>query len=296
MDAAGMNWDDLRYFLAVSREGSVSGAGKALGVNHTTVARRVSALEAKLKTRLFDRTAEGYEMTQTAENMYDHAEAIEARAVAIDREVFGRDAELAGGLKLTISHDVASRLVVPHLAAFRQDYPGIELELLTTTGLVDLSAREADIALRLTGRPPEYLIGRKVLPLVHGVYGANHYFDDAERQVGVILFRGEGDRPEWVASHYPEAEVVLRVDDVTTMVAAVQQGLGLARMPCYIGDSSSGVRRADLELSPSDWGVWVLNHVDLRCTARVRVCREFLVEAIWAQRDLVLGEQSTYFE
>ena len=295
-ESADMNWDDLKFFLAVSREGTASGAGKALGVNHTTVARRIGALEDKLKARLFDRTSDGYEMTQTAENMYDHALAIEERTLAIDREVFGQDAELEGPLKLTISHDVASRLVVPKLADFRATYPHIDLELLTTTGLVDLSAREADIALRLTAKPPEYLVGRKVLPLVHGVYGASDYFDSPGRGVGVILFRGEGDRPVWVEQHFPSAEVVLRVDDVTTMVAAVQQGLGLARLPCYIGDSSTGILRKDLELTPSDWAVWILSHVDLRCTARVRVCREFLAEAIESQRQLVLGEQSRYFD
>ena len=294
-DAAGMNWDDLKFFLAVSREGSVSAAGKALGVNHTTVARRITALEDKLSARLFDRTPDGYEMTQTAENMYDHALAIEERALAIDREVFGQDAELRGRLKLTISHDVASRLVVPSLADFRARYPCIDLELLTTTGLVDLSSREADIALRLTARPPDYLVGRKVLPLMHGVYAAEGYFEDSARDVSVILFRGEGDAPEWVQTHFPGAQIALRVDDVTTMVAAVQQGLGLARLPCYIGDSSTGILRRRLELTPSDWGVWILSHVDLRCTARVRVCREFLVEAIEARRELVLGERSRYF-
>jgi DNA-binding transcriptional LysR family regulator len=290
-----MNWDDLKYFLAVSREGSVSGAGKALGVNHTTVARRITALEEKLAARLFDRTADGYEMTQTAENMYDHALAIEERTLAIDREVFGRDAELKGPLKLTISHDVASRLIVPELHAFHAQYPGIELELLTTTGLVDLSSREADIAVRLTAKPPDYLIGREVMPLRHGVYGASNYFDKLNGAPGVILFRGEGQQPEWVGRHFPDADIVLRVDDVTTMVAAVQQGLGLARLPCYIGDTSIGIRRKDLALTPSDWGVWILSHVDLRCTARVRVCREFLFEAISARRDLVLGNDSTYF-
>ena len=294
-DRSRMNWDDLRFFLAVSRAGSVSGAGKVLGVNHTTVARRVTALEDKLNARLFDRTPDGYEMTQAAENIFDHALAIEEQTLAIDREVFGRDAELEGPLKLTISHDVASRLIVPALREFRSQYPRIDLELLTTTGLVDLSSREADIAVRLTARPPDYLIGRKVMPLRHGVYGVTGYFDGREEPPGAILFRGEGKRPAWLDRHFSDASVVLRVDDVTTMVAAVQQGLGLARLPCYIGDTTPGILRRDIALSPSDWGVWILSHVDLRCTARVRVCREFLFDTISSQRDLVLGNRSKYF-
>ncbi len=292
-----MKWDDVRFFLALSREGSVSGAGKALGVNHTTVARRITALEKKLGARLFDRSPDGYEMTQSAENMYNHALQMEETAQAIDREVFGQDAELKGPLKLTVSHDVASRLIVPRLGKFREAYPCIDLELLTTTGLVDLSARQADIAVRLTAKPAEYLIGREVLPLRHGIYGSVDYLKRTQKQktpAEVVLFRGEGDTPEWVGAHYPDAHVALKVDDVTTMASAVKNHAGIARMPCYIGDTEADVRRIDLELTPSAWGVWVLSHADLRCTARVRVCREFLIESIYRQKPLIMGEQSRY--
>ena len=290
-----MNWDDVRFFLALCREGSVSKAGTALAVNHTTVGRRINALESDLGTRLFERGPDGYAMTQSAENMYKHALEMEERAQAIDREIFGQDAQLKGRLKLTVSHDVASYVIMPKLDAFRIAYPCIDLELLTTTGLVDLSAREADIAVRLTAKPPDYLIGRQVLPLRHGVYGSPEFLSKASKPAQVVLFRGEGERPRWVADHFPDAVIALRVDNVTTMLAAVRNHGGIARMPCYIGDSDSAVRRLDLKLAPSEWGVWVLSHVDLRSTARVRVCREFLIEVIEAQRVLILGEQSRYW-
>ncbi len=290
-----MNWDDLRFFLALSREGSVSRAGKALGVNHTTVARRIGALEDRIGTRLFDRTADGYEMTQAAENMYEHVLRIEETTQAIDRDVFGQDAELKGPLKLTIAHDVADRLLIPKIAKFRKAYPCIDLDILTTTGLVDLAAREADIAVRLTAKPPDYLVGREVLPLRHGVYGAPQYLKSQDGPADVILFRGNTEMPLWVTENYPDARVVLQVDDVGTMLAAVRNGLGVARMPCYIGDSDTDVRRIDVPLTPSVWGIWVLSHVDLRGTARVRVCREFLFDIIQQQRALVLGERSRYF-
>jgi len=292
---AHMNWDDLRFFLALSREGSVSGAGKALGVNHTTVARRIGALEAQIGTRLFDHTADGYEMTQAAENMYAHALRIEETTQAIDRDVFGQDAELKGQLKLTIAHDVASQLLIPQIAKFRSAYPCIDLDILTTAGLVDLAAREADIAVRLTAKPPDYLVGREILPLRHGVYGAPQYLKSLDGPADVILFRGNTEMPPWVTENFPDARVVLQIDDVGTMATAVRNGLGIARMPCFIGDSDTDVRRIDLALTPSDWGIWVLSHVDLRSTARVRVCREFLFDIIQQQRALVLGERSHYF-
>jgi DNA-binding transcriptional LysR family regulator len=291
-----MNWDDMRFFLALCREGSVTGAGRSLGVNHTTVARRINTLEENLGTRLFDYSRDGYEMTQAAENMYEHARRMEEITQAVDRDIFGQDAELKGPLKLTVAHDVAERLVIPRLREFRDAYPCIDLDILTTTGLVDLAAREADIALRLTAKPPDYLIGREVLPIRHGVYGSPDYLKNLSAQAKVILFRGDPDQPEWVQQHFPDAEIAMRVDDVGTMALAVANDLGLARMPCYIGDTEPSIRRLNLELIPSNWGIWILSHVDLRSTARVRVAREFLIDAIEKQRALVLGEQSRYVE
>ncbi len=291
-----MNWDDMRFFLALCREGSLTGAGRSLGVNHTTVARRISALEDDLGTRLFDHYRDGYDMTQAAENMYEHARRMEEITQAIDRDLFGQDAELKGPLKLTVAHDVAERLVIPWLPEFRDTYPRIDLDVLTTTGLVDLAAREADIALRLTAKPPDYLIGREVLPMRHGVYGSPDCVVKLDEKVEVILFRGDPEQPEWVRQHFPGAEIAMRVDDVGTMALAVANHMGLARLPCYVGDTEGAIRRLDLKLTPSTWGIWILSHVDLRSTARVRVAREFLIDVIEKQRDLVLGERSRYFE
>jgi len=289
-----MNWDDLRFFLALSREGSVSGAGRQLGVKHTTVARRIGAFEERLGTRLFDRLPDGYAMTQAAENMFEHAVAMEALAQAVDREVFGQDAELAGPLKLTVGHDQANLLILPKLRAFTEAFPHIELQLLTTTGLVDLAAREADIAVRLTAKPPDYLVGREIMRLRHGIYGTTRTLRKLSDPVNVILFRSDADHPPWVTENFSNARTALRVDDVSSMAAATGNHLGLSRMPCYIGDSDAGLRRLDVPLKPSDWGVWVLSHVDLRATARVRVCREFLIEVIEQQRPLIQGEKSRY--
>ena len=289
-----MNWDDLRFFLALSRERSLSQAGRALGVKHTTVARRIAMFEERLGTRLFDRLADGYAMTQAAENLFEHAIAMETLVQKVDREVFGQDAELAGPLKLTIGHDQANLLLLPKLRVFTQTFPHIDLQLLTTTGLVDLAAREADIAVRLTPKPPDYLIGREVMRLRHGVYGTARTLKNPKDPVDVILFRSDEDHPPWVTENFSNARTVLRVDDVSSMAVATRNHFGLARMPCYIGDSDANLRRLDVPLKPSDWGVWILSHVDLRATARVRVCREFLEDTIEQQRPLIQGENSRY--
>lgn len=296
-----MNWDDLRIFLALSREGTLSAAGKALEVKHSTISRRIKAFEESLGSRLFERLSEGYVLTQAGENLLEHALIMEEQAQAVDRKAFGLDAQLKGKLNLTGPHDLLSRLLVPHIAAFKKTYPSIDLQLISTAGLVDMAAREADIALRLTEKPADYLIGKKVLPLRHGIYASKEYLEkySAEKDNGkhqLIQWRRDSKDPEWVRQHFPNAETSMRVDDSATMVSCVQNHLGLARMACFMGDNIPEVHRLDLPLAPSTWGVWVLSHADLRSTARVRAGREFLVDILLQQRRLIEGLDSNYWQ
>lgn len=289
-----MNWDDLRFFLALARNNSVSGAGRELNVKHTTVARRIAALEEQLGSRLFDRTPGGYALTQVGENLIPHAIDIEEHVHDADREVFGMDAQLSGPLKLASSYDLLSRLITPHIHKFTDKYPAVELELISSTGLVDLGSREADIALRISPKPPEHLIGRKVVPLGHGIYGSETYLTQQQKNPNLILWSHERSCPEWVTKHFPKSKIVLRVSEVMTMMEATRNHLGLARMPCYVADADPRLRRVDVPVTPSDWSLWVLSHKDLRDTARVRACREFLVDTIEHQRALIEGTASCY--
>ena len=297
-----MNWDDLRFFLALAREGTVSGAGRVLEVKHTTVARRIAGLEEQLGSRLFDRMSSGYAMTQVGENLMPHALGVEELVNAADREVFGMDAELSGSLKLAASYDVFTRLITPKLHLFTDKYPRIELELVSSTGLVDLGSRQADIALRLSPKPPEQLIGRKIVSLSHGVYASEAYLEKRVEQnlekkgdaAQLILWGHEKIMPEWVVDHFPNARVFVRASEIMTMLDAVKNNFGLARLPCYVADAEPTLRRIDVSLTPSDWGVWVLSHADLRSTARVRASREFLIDIIEQQRELIEGLNSRY--
>lgn len=289
-----MNWDDLRFFLALARNNSVSGAGRELNVKHTTVARRIAALEEQLGSRLFDRTPGGYSLTQVGENLIPHAIDIEEHVHDADREVFGMDAQLSGPLKLASSYDLLSRLITPHIHKFTDKYPAVELELISSTSLVDLGSREADIALRISPKPPEHLIGRKVVPLGHGIYGSETYLTQQQKNPNLILWSHERSCPEWVTKHFPKSKIVLRVSEVMTMMEATRNHLGLARMPCYVADADPRLRRVDVPVTPSDWSLWVLSHKDLRDTARVRACREFLVDTIEHQRALIEGTASCY--
>jgi len=289
-----MNWNDLKYFLALSREGSVSGAGRALGVKHTTVTRRIMSLEKSLETRLFDRTKNGYEMTQVAEDLYDTVVSMEEKARNIDRQAGHQDSALAGPLKLTIAFELANRLVIPEINKFCLRYPDIDLQLLMTKGLVDLAAMEADLAIRMTPNPPEYLVGREIMKLQHGIYTSKKPQEQTSSLNKVILFRSETTPPDWVNRYFKNAVVSIRVDDVGSMAVAASHGFGVAKLPCFIGDTEPGLVRLDYEIARSNWGIWVLNHVDLRSTARVRECKEFLTDLLEQKKSIISGELSVY--
>jgi len=293
-----MNWNDLKYFLALAREGTISGAGRVLNVKHTTVARRIEALELSLGTRLFDKSRSGYAMTQAAEDLYQQVVSMEEKVHTIDRQAANQDSALAGPLKLTIAFELANRLIIPKMGDFCQRFPDIDMQLLMTKNLVDLAAMEADLAIRMTPNPPDYLVGSEIMKLHHGIYASpahlQGHVQSRATKSKVILFQSETKRPDWVKKQARDADVSLRVDDVGSMAVAAVNGFGLAKLPCFIGDSQSGLVRLDVEMPPSDWGIWVLNHAELRTTARVRACKEHLISVLENQRDLISGNLSDY--
>jgi len=290
-----LNWDDYRFFLALARAGTVSGAGRQLDVKHTTVARRINALEKRIGARLFDHLSAGYVMTSAGKSLHQHALLMEEQAQAIDRNLFGIDNQLTGPLALTAAHDVLTALVVPFLEDFKHAYPKIDLQLLDSASLKDLSARQADIALRVTPNPPDYLIGRKIVPLTLGVYASRRYLETHDKLEQVILWSSEDTSTQWVKTYFPSAEVVIRGDSMPSIISCVTNHLGLARIPCFLADTKPDLLRIDVELTPSEWGIWVLSHVDLRSTAKVRACREFLGSIIEQQRELISGAHSQYW-
>lgn len=290
-----MNWDDLRVFLALSRGKTVSAAGRELGVKHTTVGRRIKVLEAELGTRLFERLREGHELTQAGENLLELALQMEEQAQAIDRQISGKDTELCGELRITAASESLSRIVAPELPRFRASYPGIELKLMATVELSNLAAREADIALRATANPPDYLIGRKVLPFAQGIYASEEYLHQNPKPKHIVGWLAS-EEPDWQQRYFPGSDVVLESNTTQLTIACLLRHMGVARLPCFLGDSTPDLLRYPVELPPPDWHFWVLSHVDLRTTARVRAGREFLIDVMEQQRDLVEGNESNFFQ
>ena len=290
------NWDDIRFFLAVARTGSVSSAAKQLNVNHSTVSRRLRSLEEKHGVRLFERTNDGYEMTGAADSIYELAVELEVRNQQVSRMLLGQDTQLRGRVDLTIPHDIFEFCLSDDLANFLKLHPEIDLNLLVAKGLKNLANREADLAVRLSPSPPDYLIGHKIAQMRHGIYcSSGQQKDDV---VNIIAWSDEPQIPDWAKEHFPEAKVSLRVDDLHSMYAAVKAGFGVARMPCYVADAINdcAVLRLPIELPFTHWYLWVLSHVDLRKTARIQRCKQTLIEALQHRKELFEGQCSNYVE
>ncbi len=296
------DWNDLRLVLAVARAGGLSGAARALGVNHSTAFRRLNALEERLGARLFERLPAGtYAPTPAGDRVAAAAERMETETAALDRDITGRDHRLTGRVRLTMSETFAFRLLAPLMARFRELYPGVVVELLADSRLLSLSRREADVALR-AARPREAeLFGRRLCDVAWTVYGspkllAEHGVPRSVAELARLPFIGWGadtvgvGAAEWVEATLPPERIVYRSSSLVHQMVAAREGIGLAALPCYHGDPEPGLRRALAEPVPAlSRELWVVTHEDLRRTARVRACLDVLGEGILAQRALIEG-------
>lgn len=290
------DWDDLRVFLAVARTGSLSGAARVLGVNHSTVFRRLGGFEKRLGVRLFDRLPNGYVRTNAGDEMLGAAAAIEEQVMALERRVTGRDLELRGTLRVTTTETIGLTFGPPHLAAFHRAYPGIAVELVAANERMSLSRRDADVAIRPTNTPPEALVGRRVARIAWAVYAPKgrrgvDAFAPGEAWLDVDDSFGHQALTRWVSARVPAEAIALRANSMTVLREACRAGLGLALLPCYMGDGDAGLRRVGDLIPDLGTDLWLLTHEDLRQTARVRAFLDFMGEAIARDRDLIEGRR-----
>lgn len=289
-----LTWDDLRSFLAIARHGSLSGAARALGVQQSTMGRRLAGLEARAGARLLQKTPAGYVLTSAGEVVLGHVERIEVEALAVERAISGQDVRLEGVVRVTAVETFAVEILSPLLATFRQRYPRIAIELLVGTRSLSLARREADVALRLARLPQADIAVRKLADIATGLYASADYLarfgmpDFAAGAVGhgvILAHEALMQTPEmaWLQEIAARATVTMRTNSRYAMRAAAIDGIGVACLARYLGDPAAAEGRLVPLLPPCQpptRELWLAVHRDIRLMPRVRALTEYLSGAI----------------
>jgi len=294
------DWDDYRFFLSIAETGNVSSASRQLGVNHSTVSRRLQQLEDRLGVKLFDRVPGGYSLTSAGDTVLEAAlRAKKSLAEASDR-VLARDTRLSGRLKFSAPENLLQTVVLPKLGAFQDRYPDIVLQIEGLDDIVSIQGYDADIALRVTRRPAEGLAGHKLADKSVALYASHGYVEKAGGLTGFVAYPDHvwlgreplGKRPAWVDEHYVQARRNLELPSSSALHIAARSGLGIAELPCRIGDTDAKLRRVPPMKSRKDNELWLLYRRDLEFTARLNAFREFLTNMISLERDLFDGSRA----
>ncbi len=295
------NWDDLRFFLELSRKGRLVTAARRLHVDHTTVSRRLAALEQSFDARLFDKTPNGYHLTEMGRRLLPFAEAMEAQSFAAAQEISGKDAMLTGAVRLAAPEGLASELIARHLHRFHKRHPGIELELVAGTQRMSLSKREADIAITLARPESGRLIAWKLSDYSLHIYGTPAYLaerppllhpDDLQGHDYISYIEDLLQIPELrlLEKVVREPNIVFRSNNVLAQYNAVLDGLGMGLLHDFMarGDSRLVPVLADeIEVTRA---YWLVVHEDLRHVARVDAVCQFLTDLLHEQQALLMGK------
>jgi DNA-binding transcriptional LysR family regulator len=302
-NAPVLDWEDLRHFLAVARAGSTLGGARLLGVNQTTVARRVTSLEAALGgTALCERRQSGYRLTEAGRHVFAHAERMEAEAAALSHLLAAEARRAAGTVRATTNELVANLILVPFVQEFRRRHPELRVELIVDDRRLDLARGEADVALRAGWRPLEPgLVGRRLCDMGWAAYCSRDY---AARHGGVPttpealrdhqLVGGEGalaalPGPRWLEATAAGAEIACRSSSLTNLIAAVKAGLGVATLPCFVGDAEPDLIRCLPPIEAIRASLWLVTREALREAPHIRAFLDALAAHIRPLRARIAG-------
>jgi DNA-binding transcriptional LysR family regulator len=294
------DWDDLRFFLAIHRAGTLAAAAKALKVDHTTVGRRLRGLESSLNARLYDRRPDGFELTGAGARILEAAHAMEEHFHSLERRALSEDARLEGTVRIAASHTFAAGFLVPSLVAVRARHPGIEIEVVTGPGAYDLPRREADLALRFSKPSQQTLLTRKVADVGFALYASRAYLatrgrpSTADDLTGhdVVGYDREGSfipGAKWLETHARHARSMVRCDQILSVLAGATAGLGIAVLPCFVAEAESCLVRISSKVVTSDT-LHLVVHPEVQRVARVRVMIDLLVELLAAGASKLRGD------
>src|SRR5215467_6164369 len=293
------DWDNVRFFLATCREGSLSGAARVLEVDHVTVARRIALLEERLGAKLLSRTPEGFAITTAGQSIVRQCETMESAAANLERLVAGHDTRIAGSIRLTSTDALAYAIIVPCLVALRETHPELQIDLFPGVRALDIARREIDLAVRFSLSRPSAtsLICRKLGAVGFALYASPQYLaargtptrGEGLRGHDIITYtgwpRGMGSR--FTGESLDGARTTVRSNDRFVQVKATAVGLGISELACFLGDDGPELVRLWPDQVPMPRSVWLVMHEDLRRTARVRVVAAALSAAFESSASLL---------
>ncbi|NVJ98317.1 MAG: LysR family transcriptional regulator [Alphaproteobacteria bacterium] len=295
-----IQWDDLKYFLAMAEQGSLSAAARKLNVSQPTLSRRLTALEESVGAELFSRTRTGLEMTALGEQMRDHARHMQDDVHAIERLVTGHDSSLQGSVIISCTEAIGSMWLVGELMGFRKKYPGITVDVKVDNAVSDLLRREADIALRMFRPVQNDLICKRTVTMSYGYYAHKDYL----AKHGTPKTISEIKNFDFILPHdeilsYTSSEhrksiafpkgAAFRSNSLTALATAVTAGYGIGAYSCLLGDSDPNLVRLfdDYVVFSSD--LWLVSHQELRRSARIRAMYDYLGDLLQSQAAAFAG-------
>jgi len=289
----GMKWDDLKILLVVGRLGSFSAAARELGINHSSVSRRMRELENHSGQRLFERLPNGLVLTAVGDELFNAAKRMTEVTDVIERNIFGKDTQLRGVIRFA-TLDATAQHIMPSIQTFLARYPNIELELIMSQQLANLSRREADVVLRATNTPPETYVGRKVAKHVFPIYASrellnNFDVDNTPLDAFPWIAWEDGFTQHWMDKHVPAARIVYRANTALGICEAIKAGIGIAHYASFGGDIEQNLVRLRPPDPDLDLDLWLLIHPDQRHSARISTFMKFMADELGAQRDLIEG-------
>lgn len=277
-----LSWDDVRYFLELARQGKLTTAARVLGVEHSTVARRVGSLEGRLGLRLFDRLPKSWVLTREGEGLLEYARRIENEALAFSRASTGYGA-LRGVVRVSAPPVFASHFIVPQMALLRSRWPDITIEIIGEARQANLYRREADLAVRLS-RPEEPGLAAKPLgELGYALYGTAAWGDVAPERwefIGYDELLRETPQQQWLEQVAAGRPFSMRANDLGAMHQACRNGLGLAALPHFLARDDASLAVYPQYPCPVAREVWLAVHPDVRRSPRVRAVADLIAEVI----------------
>lgn len=287
-------WDDVRFFLAVARTGSLSGAGRALGVGHVTVGRRISLLERRLGVALLNRTPDGFTTTSAGEAILRQCVAMESAALDLERVAAGRDSLVTGSVRVTTTEALAYQLIVPAIASLRHAHPELRVDLMVGVRSLDITRRDADLAVRFARPTASDLVCRRLGDVRFSLYASPHYMARLgipKRGQGLagydlITFTGApiATSPFFMDESLQGARIALRCDNPLIQLKAAVSEMGIAELACFLGDSSPDLIRVWPDEAPARRTAWMIVHQDMRRSARIRAVSAAIGDVFRQQR------------